>query len=246
MCHFHQPAGLSCHSSRSACYEQQQPAITGQRSLITIYHSRFPTLPLYSLVIAYYLAGNTSISSRPFAALTQAAKVAKKAPREEPFLFLLLCHLRFPLRTFLSLRISPSPCLPLSVSTLSRAPPITRSSSLLPHRSRFIVPHRSPIGHCTLLSCEEHKHFLSPVRCAYSSRQGREESNARRALSFLDYLPVIIHHASRITHDSSLFSTHYGSLPALSPCLPLPSPLSPSSFFAHHASLITFLAIWCG
>ena len=52
---------------------------SSQLSPVSDHSSRFPTLPLYSSVIAYYLAGNTSISSSPFAALTQAAKLAKKA-----------------------------------------------------------------------------------------------------------------------------------------------------------------------
>ena len=58
-------AGLLATNNSS----QLSPGID-HSSPFTIYHSRFSTLPLYSSVIAYYLAGNTSISSRPFAALS--------------------------------------------------------------------------------------------------------------------------------------------------------------------------------
>jgi len=71
----------------------------------------FPLPPYTRQSLSITLLRIAQAFSRPFAALTQAAKVAKKATREEPFLFLLLYHLLFPLRTFPSLHVSPSPCL---------------------------------------------------------------------------------------------------------------------------------------
>ena len=60
--------------------------------------SRFPSFCLPSAVLCVFARG-TSFSSRPFATLTQAAKIAKKAiglSSKHPFLFAQLC---FPWRS---------------------------------------------------------------------------------------------------------------------------------------------------
>ena len=101
---------------------------SSQRSLITIYHSRFPTLPLYSSVTKHYsLANSTSILSPVRCAhSSRQGREESNARRAFPF----LASLPFTISTP---HFSLSPCLPLSVSTLFRPSRIT-------HHRLFLFP----------------------------------------------------------------------------------------------------------
>jgi len=192
--YFHQPAGLSCHSSRSACYEQQQPAITGQRSLITISHS-----PLILVSHCVLPCGKHKHFLSPVRCAQLKACLYVSAPQAGQRAQGSLQSRVFSLEALTAI-LHPSSFIPVF--------PLFPASLRL--RARMLLPFSSLM--------QEHSLFSRPF-AALSSRpaytcphrrqgQGREESNARRALSFLDYLPVTIHHASRITHDPPLFTHH--------------------------------------